>query len=176
MFQGHFCRAFIASFSPEAEGSFSRSRLRGTPGARWYVTTHVWVPAKLRRACSGHPKSGELALCQGICPVCNRNSCSTNFAARNNSSKDMVSSMCGITATAIPTGTEARRKQRVFATMCARKSKAAALHVLCVQQKGLWEDTRLIPPPSIYGTMATPTYQTPADYACTNGWQNKVYL
>ena len=43
----------------------SRSRLRGTQGARLYKV-HVWVPAGFRGACSGRSKSRNLARNLGI--------------------------------------------------------------------------------------------------------------
>ena len=47
-------------------GLFSRSRLRGTQGARLYITAQVWVPAGLRGACSGRSKLRNLASNHGI--------------------------------------------------------------------------------------------------------------
>ena len=45
------CKIFIAFFarcSPAAEGFLSYVRLRGNQGGRRYITTHAWIPAKLR--------------------------------------------------------------------------------------------------------------------------------
>ena len=56
----------IQNFSLTAEGLFSRSRLRGTQGARLYTTAQVWVPDGLRDACSGRSKSQNLASNHGI--------------------------------------------------------------------------------------------------------------
>lgn len=60
-----FLRAFSSS-SPAVAGLFSRFRLRGTRETRRYITTHVWPPSELCDACSGRPKSDELALLQAI--------------------------------------------------------------------------------------------------------------
>ena len=48
-------------FSPSVEGLSFRPRLRGKQGARVYTTAQVSVPAGLRGACSGIPKSRNLA-------------------------------------------------------------------------------------------------------------------
>ena len=56
----------IQNFSLTAEGLFSRSRLRGTQGARLYTTAQVWVPAGFRGACSGRSKPRNLASNRGI--------------------------------------------------------------------------------------------------------------
>ena len=56
-----FARCF-----PAPAGPFSRSRLRGTHGARLYTTVQVWVPARLRGACSKHSISPNLASTRGI--------------------------------------------------------------------------------------------------------------
>ena len=55
------CFLAFAQFSPAAVGIFSRSRLRDTQGDRVNTTVQVWVPGGLRGACSGRPKSRNLA-------------------------------------------------------------------------------------------------------------------
>ena len=39
---------------------------RGKQGVRWYVTTHVWIPAELSGACSEHLKSLSWLFCQEV--------------------------------------------------------------------------------------------------------------
>ena len=53
-------------FFPAAVGLLSRSRLRGTRGARLYTTAQDWVPGGLRGACSGRSKSRHLASNRGV--------------------------------------------------------------------------------------------------------------
>ena len=57
---------YICSLSPVPVSLFSRSRLRGTDGARLYSTAQVWVPGGLRGACSGRSKSRHLASNHGV--------------------------------------------------------------------------------------------------------------
>ena len=59
-------RFYICSLSPVPVSLFSRSRLRGTDGARLYSTAQVWVPGGLRGACSGRSKSRHLASNHGV--------------------------------------------------------------------------------------------------------------
>ena len=53
-------------FSPAPVGLASRSRLRGTQGARLYTTAQVSVPGGLRGACSGTSNSRNLAVVTGL--------------------------------------------------------------------------------------------------------------
>ena len=56
----------IQNFSLPAAGLFLRSRLRGTLGTHLYTAVRVWVPAGLRGACSGRPKSRNVLSNHGI--------------------------------------------------------------------------------------------------------------
>ena len=56
----------IQKCSLPVAGMFSRSRLRGTQGARLYKTVQVWAPAGLHDACSGRLKSLNLACNHGV--------------------------------------------------------------------------------------------------------------
>ena len=56
---------FLACCSPPAKGFLSRFRLRGEHGVRRYITTHDWIPAELRGACSEHSKPRSWILCRG---------------------------------------------------------------------------------------------------------------
>ena len=60
-----FCR--FACPPPPAASLFSRFRLWGAQEPFPYTVAHVWARAELRGACSGRPKSRELALFQGDC-------------------------------------------------------------------------------------------------------------
>ena len=59
-----FCTS--ATCSVPAAGLSSRSRLRGTQGARLYTRRKFWAPAGLRGARSGRSKSRFLATSRGI--------------------------------------------------------------------------------------------------------------
>ena len=63
-----YTRFFLHSpaFFPVAVGLLSRSKLRGTRGARLYTTAQDWVPGGLRGACSGRSKSRHLASNRGV--------------------------------------------------------------------------------------------------------------
>ena len=62
----HFTFLPFARFSPAPASLFSRSRLRGTQGARVYSTAQVWAPTGLSGAFSGRSKSRNLASNHGI--------------------------------------------------------------------------------------------------------------
>ena len=66
MCQMHFTFLPFARFSPAPASLFSRSRLRGTQGARVYSTAQVWAPTGLSGAFSGRSKSRNLASNHGI--------------------------------------------------------------------------------------------------------------
>ena len=51
----------FARCSSAPVGHFSRSRLRGTQGARLYTTAQDWIPCGLRGACSERSKKRNLA-------------------------------------------------------------------------------------------------------------------
>ena len=65
MHQRHLYCTFACT-SPPAAGLFSRFLLGRTQEPRPYTAVHFWAPAGLRGACSGRPKSRELAVFQGI--------------------------------------------------------------------------------------------------------------
>ena len=56
----------VPRFSPSSVGLFSRSRLRGTQGARLHTTAHVWAPGGLCGACSRRSKLRNLARNHGV--------------------------------------------------------------------------------------------------------------
>ena len=55
----------FARFSPALVALFSRSRLRGTQGARLYTTVQLWVPGGLRGPYLERSKSQNLASNSG---------------------------------------------------------------------------------------------------------------
>ena len=56
----------FAHFSPVLVGLFSRSRLRGTQVTCLYTSTQVWVPGRVRGACSVRSKYRNLASNCGV--------------------------------------------------------------------------------------------------------------
>lgn len=64
MYQMDFPPEYVY-FSTPAAVFFSRSRLRGTQGARVFTTTCVWVPPGFCGVCSGRLNSQNLASNRG---------------------------------------------------------------------------------------------------------------